>query len=154
MVADVSPREGDNDQSMYDIVRVYVELISFNFNIFRVYFNYQQVPGPKEYGPVTQQNLDAIRKSEIADGAPENPFRITDAELTFNTANLVVSFAEEFVCTVKDQEGTLICQDARDSNGNNLGGTFVDPKVWVGFGKLRRRSTPYLIDNMVSVKST
>ena len=128
MVADVSPREGDDDQSMYDIVRVYVELISFNFNIFRVYFNYQQVPGPKEYGPVTQQNLDAIRKSEIADGAPENPFRITDAELTFDTANLVVSFAEEFVCTVKDQEGTLICQDARDSNGNSLGGTFVDPK--------------------------
>lgn len=59
-------------------------------------------------------------------GAPEKPFQIDGATLTFSTADLQVSFEGQFVCTVKDHKGNIICQDAKDSKGNNLGGTFVD----------------------------
>ena len=100
--------------------------MSYFHNIFRVYFDHQGPPGPKKNGPVTQQNLDSIRQSEIANGAPEKPFQINSAELKFDTADLAVSFEEQFSCTVRDQKRNIICQGAKDSSGNNLGGTFVD----------------------------
>lgn len=107
-------------------IQIFVELVSYFHNIFRVYFDHQGAPGPKQNGPVTQQNLDSIRQSEIAKGAPEKPFQINGAELKFDTADLAIAFEEQFSCTVRDQEGNVICQDAKDSGGNNLGGTFVD----------------------------
>ncbi len=108
-------------------IQVNVELVSFDQNIFRVHFDNQGLPGPKLRGPVTQQDLDSIRQAEIAAGAPLKPFQIDGAALKFGTSDLVVSFEGEFVCTVRDQKGNIICQDAKDSKGNNLGGTFVDP---------------------------
>ena len=109
-----------------ETIQVNVELVSFDQNIFRVFFDNQGSPDPKVHGPVTQNDLDAIRQKEIDGGAPEKPFQIEGATLTFSTADLQVSFEGEFACTVKDHEGNVICQDANDSNGNNLGGTFVD----------------------------
>ena len=108
-------------------IRLYVETISYYYNIFRVSFDSAQAPEPKHFGPVTQANLDSIRNAEIANGAPESPFDISDSNLTCRTADLMVTFDGNFVCTVKDGAGTIICQDAHDSKGNNIGGTYVDP---------------------------
>lgn len=108
-------------------VQVNVELVSFEQNIFRVYLDHRGTSAPKVHGPVTQQNLLAIRKAEVATGAPSMPFKISGSTLQFSAADITVKFEGDFTCLVTDKKGNTICVDAKDSQGNSIGATFVDP---------------------------
>ena len=118
---------------------VYVELISYYHNIFRIRFSPSVPIDPNKdtnlpdvvFGPVTQANLTEIRNNEIKAGAPPSGiFQYSNGDqLEFKTHDLSIELGAGFQLTVRNSNGTIIHQDTRDSHERSLGAAFVDPSI-------------------------
>jgi len=111
---------------------LWIELVSYNQNIFKIRFQPGGSSSPlpdKVFGPVTQANIEAIQQSEQKNGAPKTVFTGSQDSLQLETRDLTVQISASLMLTVTRKiDSQVIYQSSTDSNGYSLLATFVDPQ--------------------------
>ncbi len=110
---------------------LWIELVSFYNNIFRIRFQPGWDNSPlinKVAGPVTQAELDNMKKTETQIGIPKTLFNLsTDHTLKFETKDLAIEVSNRLILTItRKVDNQVIFQSTADSNGNSLLATYVN----------------------------